>query len=224
MKIGVVIPAYNVGQRLQPVLLKVLEKVPADQIFVIDDGSNDETPEVAEQFDVHVVKHDQNRGKGISIKSGIRVASENGCEAVLFLDGDGQHDPECYDSFRNCLLQNNSDAVFGVRNFKLGIMPFDRILSNTISSAIVSAVVRKKIHDSQCGYRLYRMSLLEHMNLVSDRFEVETEMVIQTVKLGGQIDTVSVPTIYFGSGSHIKRASDTFRFLYLIIRSFFKAG
>lgn len=224
MKIGVVIPAYNVGHRLQTVLSKILKKIPGDRIFVIDDGSRDNTHEIALQNSVKTIRHPMNRGKGCAIKTGIRVALESGSEAVLFLDGDGQHDPDCFEQFVDCFESTGCDAVFGVRHFKLGVMPFDRILSNTISSAIVSAVVRKNVPDSQCGYRLFRDSLLSKMRIDSDRFEVETEMAIRTVQMGGHFETVSVPTIYFGSGSHIKRASDTFRFVALIMRSLFRTG
>jgi glycosyltransferase involved in cell wall biosynthesis len=219
MKVGAVIPSYNVGDRLRDVLSKTLGHLPKDRIYVVDDGSTDNTAEVVRQTGVIRLFHEKNTGKGAALRTGISHALDDATEAIFIIDGDGQHDPNRIPAFLNLMEESRCDAVFGTRQFPLGKMPFDRIISNTLSSLIVSATVKQKIRDSQCGYRLYRAEVLRKMQIVSDKFEVETEMLIKTIQLGFRIQTCAIPTVYFGSGSHIHRFTDTYRFCRLIFRS-----
>jgi glycosyltransferase involved in cell wall biosynthesis len=219
MNVGVVIPSYNVGERLSTVLSKTLIQIPKNRIYVVDDGSTDDTAAIVRQAGVKWLHHLQNIGKGAALRTGIRKALDDAAEAIFIIDGDGQHDPDRIPAFLDVMRESGCDVVFGVRPFPLGRMPFDRIISNTLSSLVVSAVVRQKIRDSQCGYRLYRAGVLEKMPIVSDKFEVETEMLIKTIRMGCRIQMCAIPTTYFGSGSHIHRLTDTFRFSRLILRS-----
>ncbi len=219
MKVGAVIPSYNVGERLRNVLSKTLGHLPKDRIYVVDDGSTDNTAEVVRRAGVTRLFHRKNTGKGAALRTGISHALDDGVEAVFIIDGDGQHDPDRIPFFLTVMDESRCDAVLGVRQFPLGRMPFDRIISNTLSSWIVSATVKQKIHDSQCGYRLYRAEVLRQMQIVSDKFEVETEMLIKTIQMGFRVQTCDIPTVYFGSGSHIHRLTDTYRFCRLILKS-----
>ena len=95
-------------------------------------------------------------------------------------------------------------------------MPLDRILSNVISSFIVSCFIRKWIPDSQCGYRLIKTDLLRSIRLCTDHFDTETEILMKAVKEGYKVEFCPVPVIYKDEKSHIHRFVDIFRFLKLL--------
>jgi glycosyltransferase involved in cell wall biosynthesis len=214
----VVVPAYNVSDQLEGVLSHVLEYVPAKQVVVVDDGSTDGTAEAAAGMRPCLVRHGRNLGKGEALKSGFRFCLGKGAERVFTLDGDGQHDPGRIPAFLEILERTKSDLVVGMRRFRVGDMPFDRIFSNRTSSFIVSLVAGFRIFDSQCGYRLYRRSVLETVRPVTHRYETETEMLILARRGGFAIGWCPVESRYGGEPSHIHRMHDTVRFLKLISR------
>ncbi len=218
MKIGIVIPAYNVGNQLSSVLLKTLTYVPARNIYVVDDGSTDSTAEVATCRGVVLFRHDKNRGKGEALKSGFRLALADHPDGIITMDGDGQHDPDCIPDFISRMENTACDLVIGVRSFRIGKMPFDRIFSNVMSSLVISAFVKKIIHDTQCGYRLYRSAVLRELSILSSYYEVETELLVRTLWNGWGIAFCPIPLIYKSYRSHIQRFVDTKRFCLLVLR------
>ena len=218
MKIGTVIPAYNVGDRLHDVLLKVVRYIPPKRIYVVDDGSVDSTANVAEQFGVVISQHGMNKGKGEALKTGFQLALEDHLDGIITLDGDGQHDPDSIPEFIQTMETSSCDVVLGVRSFRIGRMPLDRICSNLISSIVVSLTVGKWIPDSQCGYRLIRSSVLRNIYLFSSFYEIETELLIKAVRNGCKISTMPISLIYNDSNSHIKRFVDTKHFCKMILR------
>jgi glycosyltransferase involved in cell wall biosynthesis len=214
--ISVVIPAFNVADRLEDVLSKVVEFVPRKRVCVVDDGSEDDTSKVAVSFGVNLARHEQNRGKGEAIKTGFKSCLAAGTEGVFTIDGDGQHDPRRMPSFVDAMQRTGYDLIAGKRSFRIGEMPPDRIFSNRISSMIVSMAAGAKIPDSQCGFRLYRRVILENVHPRSSRYETETEMLILAYKQGYRIGWCPVPNRYSGQKSHIRRFPDTVRFMRLI--------
>lgn len=218
MKIGIVIPAYNVEERLQDVLLKSLTTIPGERIFVVDDGSTDSTADVAAFHGVSLFKHDKNRGKGEALKTGFRLILKNSLDGVIILDGDGQHDPRDIPRFISIQEEQDADLVLGSRRYRIGKMPLDRICSNRLSSLIVSLVSGKWIPDSQCGYRLIRSSVLKNIRLFSDHYELESELLIKAIKMGYRVSFCPITVRYGEAGSHIRRFRDTKRFCRMILR------
>ncbi len=215
-----VIPSYNVADRLNDVLSKISEILPSQRVWVVDDGSEDGTDGIARSFNVRVIRHDRNRGKGAALKSGFRACLDAGAEAVLTLDGDGQHDPVFIPSFIRLLIETDCDLVVGLRELRWPDMPPDRIFSNRTSSLITSIAAGRRIPDSQCGFRLYRSEVLTRIRTETDRYEMETEMLILAARAGFRMGWCPVRTSYDGQTSHIRRLKDTVRFLRLIGRFF----
>ncbi|MFH1942510.1 MAG: glycosyltransferase family 2 protein [bacterium] len=218
MRTGIIIPAYNAGKRLSNVLLKSLNHVPAKHIYVVDDGSTDSTADVSVQFGVVLFQHSKNLGKGEALKSGFRLALSDNLDGVFTIDGDGQHDPDCIPDFIRIMKTKHCDLVMGVRSFQVGVMPIDRICSNTLTSTLVSLIVRQRIPDSQCGYRLIKTSILHGMRFSSSRYEFETELLIKAAWRGAEIGCVPISLVYGDYHSHIRRLEDTKRFCSLILR------
>ena len=213
-----VIPAYNVCDQLGAVLSQVLDYLPRNRVCVVDDGSTDGTSGIAEKHRVTLVRHPVNLGKGEALKTGFKACLAESTDAVFTLDGDGQHDPRRLPDFLLTMEKTGCDLVVGTRPFKHGEMPPDRILSNQISSLIASLVAGSRIYDSQCGFRLYRRSVLEGVFPKSSRYEMETEMLVMAKRNGFRIGWCEVPNRYSGQKSHIRRIRDTIRFLRLMTR------
>ena len=218
MKVGIVIPAYNVGDQLSDVLCKALTYVPSCNIYVVDDGSTDSTAEVAICHGVVLHQHRTNMGKGEALRSGFGLALVDDLDGIITMDGDGQHDPDYIPDFIATMEETACDLVLGIRSFRIGKMPLDRIFSNLMSSWVVSIVVREKIHDSQCGYRLFRAGVLDGISLSSSHYEVETELLIKAIWKGCKIAYCPILLTYEDYRSHIRRFVDTKRFCRMVIR------
>jgi glycosyltransferase involved in cell wall biosynthesis len=218
-RVGVVIPAYNTSPWIGGVLKGVLRHIPPGRVWVVDDGSSDGTSGTARRFGVRVIRHSVNRGKGEALKTGFRAVLKAGCEAVITLDGDAQHDPDVIPEFIEAMAGTGSDAVLGIRPFRVGRMPLDRIFSNRMSSFLVSAMSGKWIPDSQCGYRMIKTRSLKALRLRTGHYETETEILISLLRKGCRIWFCPVPALRSaGSSSHIRRFRDTVRFLRLLAR------
>ncbi len=218
MKIGVVIPAYNVGRQLDSVLLKTLEYLPPNLIYVVDDGSFDSTAEIAVRNRVVLLVHKTNRGKGEALKSGFKMAMADGLDGVITMDGDGQHDPAYIPEFISIMKTTGADIVLGRRQIKIGKMPLDRVFSNFLSSLIISIIVGKWVVDTQCGFRLIRTAVLRDIFLFSSYYEIETELLIKAIRAGFQIAYCPIPLKYGDEESHIRRFADIRRFCQTVIR------
>jgi glycosyltransferase involved in cell wall biosynthesis len=213
-----VIPAYNVADRLNGVLSQIRRFIPPDRVVVVDDGSSDGTGKRTAGFGAQLIRHPGNLGKGEALKTGLRFCVSAGADRVFTLDGDGQHDPDSMPFFIQALERTESDLVAGVRDFKPAAMPLDRILSNRLSSMVVSLAGGGRVLDSQCGFRLYKRKVIEALRPRTHRYETETEMLLLALAKGFKIGWCPVETRYSGQESHIRRLPDTIRFLKVIGR------
>ena len=213
MQTGVIIPAYQEETELGDVLAKVIRYIAADNICVVDDGSTDLTTDTARKYGVHVIRFPENRGKGEALKAGIMWALDRQLDAVFTMDADGQHDPDDMPAFLEVMQNRRADVVLGTRTFRIRKMPPDRLFSNKISSFLVSAAARKKIRDSQCGFRLFRTAVLRNLPLKGSLYELESEMLIRLGRRKVLFAEVPVQAVYNGAPSHIRRFRDVRRFL-----------
>src|SRR5262245_7860085 len=168
-----IVPCYNVGDACKPVLTQVLRRV--EVCIAVDDGSTDKTASIIEELKLpglKLLKHPTNLGKGKALITGFRYAIESypELEAIISLDGDGQHDPNLIPNFIQQHLQENADLVYGNRMTDLREMPRHRRWLNALSNNLVSGICKMRIHDSQCGFRLYSTNLLR---LVLDELKSE---------------------------------------------------
>jgi len=152
------------------------------------------------------------------LRTGFKAALKSGCTAVLTLDADGQHDPEKIPEFLK--LASPKALIIGCREARLEKMPFPRILSNQITSSMLSMLTGSKLRDSQSGYRLIGREILTKVELETDHFETESELLLKAARLGYRPQFLPIPTRYDGERSFMRPTMDTARFIRLLWRSF----
>jgi len=218
---AVVVPAYNAGHHLGDVIPRIAKCVPVERIIVVDDGSTDNTGEVAAGLGAIVVTHNPNRGKGAALKTGIDKAGEIGARFAVTIDADGQHDASEIPDFIEQQRRTCADIVVGNRMAATGGMPWIRLMTNRVTSGVVSVLARTTIPDSQNGYRLISTELFAKIYLETTRYDTESEILIRAGRLGARITSVPTKTIYGDEQSSIHPFVDTGRFLRMVFRSFF---
>jgi glycosyltransferase involved in cell wall biosynthesis len=220
MKIAVVIPAHNEAQAIGP-LVEAVRALGYDCI-VIDDGSVDRTNAVAAQAHAVVLKTAVKSGKGNALKLGFGYVLDHGYEALIAMDGDGQHSPSDIPAFVACYQNTKADIISGDRMRNPQGMPPVRLVTNYFMSWLISLFCRQHIPDTQCGFRLIRSKVLEVIKLESSDFEIETEVLIKASKKGFKIASVGIQTIYRDEVSKIQPVRDTFRFIAYLWRELFR--
>ena len=194
------IPAYDEGPRVGAVVEAATRCLP---VLVVDDGSRDDTVARAEAAGATVVRQVPNAGKGAALRMGFRIAMEAGCEAVVTLDADGQHDATEIPAFLAAFEADRPGLVVGRRDF--AAMPPVRRLSNLLGGVALSIAIGRWIPDNQSGYRLVGRPLMRALlDSAEDGFEFEIEMIARCIALGLPISWIPIRTIYAGEPSHIR--------------------
>jgi glycosyltransferase involved in cell wall biosynthesis len=219
----ITVPVFNEAEFLESVLFEMCRYVSSENILVVDDGSTDGTLEKATNGDWKVISHASNLGKGKAIQTAITYARKAGYDWIMTLDGDGQHLPRYIPDFiRYIRAQSDADVIVGNRCDRYKTMPVTRIMSNGITSVIVSLCAgNQRILDSQCGFRALRLAAIPLQNLRQRGFQFESEVLMRIGKAGGRIYNLPVETIYGSERSSIRAARDTLKFIGLIFNSFF---
>jgi glycosyltransferase involved in cell wall biosynthesis len=214
--VAAVIPAYleekHVGDVVRRTLLQLAN------VVVVDDGSSDRTAEEAKNAGADVIVHEQNRGKGESIKSGFRYWLDHGATYVIILDADGQHLPDEIPRFLTAAASGIGELLIGTRMNDVREMPLVRRLVNRYMSRKISRACGQDIPDTQCGFRMVHRSIIPNLLGGTERFDYETEMLIQASRAGCRIASVPISTVYSDEVSSIHPVRDTLRFFKLMRR------
>ncbi len=150
----VLIPAFNEERVLGPVLIDIRRHTTLD-LLVVDDGSTDQTAEVARAHGARVVSHPFNMGYGAALQTGYKYAAQEGYDVLVQIDADGQHDPAFIEPLARRVLEGHADACVGSR-FLLGegyIPPFARRVGMVLFGYIASVVTRRRVTDPTSGYQ-----------------------------------------------------------------------
>lgn len=221
MKIALVIPVYNEGERFKALLKKISPFFPLVDTIIVDDGSTDGAVEGLESGEYHIIRHRENKGKGQALRTGFAEAAQKRYDWALTIDADGQHDPSRIPVFIEAAESGRFGIIIGSRRKDLASMPLDRRFSNLTTSLILSIMSGQKILDAQCGYRMYSMNFLKGVNLETTAFDTESELLLSAFKRKIPIGWVDIPTIYTKEKSHIHRGMDTFRFIAQVFKYIF---
>lgn len=189
-----IIPALNEHKQLQGVIEQARRHV--DQVIVIDDGSRQPLSEHLPSWpNVTVRRHAINLGKGAAMKTGVTWARHHGIDAAVFIDADGQHDPNEIPQLLQPLISNSADIVFGVRQFH-GRMPLVARIGNIVLTKALQWLYQVQVEDTQSGFRALRLSVWDQIAWRSPRYAVETEMIVNTGKHHVRYAQVPITTIY----------------------------
>lgn len=203
------IPAHNEAQAIASVVAGALVYLP---VLVVDDGCTDDTATLAQSAGAAVLRQVPNQGKGEALRAGFRRALAEGAEAVVTLDGDGQHDPAEIPRFLAAYSASGADLIVGERDYRQ--MPPVRRLANWLGRWVFSWALGQDIRDNQSGYRLVGRRLMEAMLTGRESgFEFEMEMIATCLRNGMVLDWVPIRTIYAGEASHINNLQHVKNFL-----------
>ena len=181
-----------------------------DTVCVVDDGSRDETAAEAARAGACVLARAGNGGKGSAIRAGLGSLLKNPeLTHVLFLDGDGQHDPEEAPKFLDA-GRRGERFVIGSRMAERESIPAYRYETNRIGDMILSRMTGLQVEDGQSGYRLVDASLLRRIRLRSSGYLIETEMLLKAAPRVSRLATVPIRAIYGGT-SHYRPFRDTWK-------------
>lgn len=214
MRVCVIIPTYNEEKNIG-ILVRKIKRLGHD-VLIVDDGSNDRTSHIAKDEGAVVITNPKNCGKGFSLRQGFQYALNNNFDAIVIMDGDGQHDPEDLKLFLEKVRVDNAGIIVGNRMLNAKNMPWLRRLTNIIMSGIISRLIGQNIHDTQCGFRLIKAEVLKNIKLSSCHYEIESEILLAAGRKGYRIQSIPVKTIYQSESSYINPVIDTIRFLRLI--------
>ncbi|MEK7452571.1 MAG: glycosyltransferase family 2 protein, partial [Patescibacteria group bacterium] len=176
MKILAVIPAYKEATTIADVLERTRPFV--SEMIVVNDGSPDETAEVALKQDAIVVSHLVNRGLGAAIGTGFAVAKMRKADVVITLDADGQHDPSEIPKFLEA-IENGADVVIGSRMLSRTGMPWYRQAANFLGNFSTLILFGVYVTDSQSGFRAFSRAALEKIEIKTNRMEVSSELIAE---------------------------------------------
>jgi glycosyltransferase involved in cell wall biosynthesis len=205
-KVVVVMPAYNAAKTLHMTYADLPQNV-VDLVIVVDDGSSDETARIARDLGLELFIHDRNYGYGANQKTCYREALRAGADIVVMVHPDYQYDPTLLPEIIRPIEEGTADIVLGSR--LMGIhpirqgMPWWKYYSNRFLTALENWVFGLRLSEYHTGYRAFRRQVLESVNLEmnSDRFIFDQEILAQIVNVKMRITEVPVPTRYFAQAS-----------------------
>ncbi len=221
MKLLALIPALNAERTIGDVVRKTREQIP--DVIVVDDGCSDRTADVARAEGATVLRHEVNRGKGASLKSGFAYAREHGYDAVITLDADGQHLPSEIPKLIRAWEESGADLVIGGRAHLFDHMLPRRRMANRFSAWAIAKAAGTRVSDSQSGFRLYTARVIREVDLRSDGFDMESEVIIRAGvrKMRIVVTPVDLGFIDGLSTSHYRPLGDTLRIAWTGFRARF---
>ena len=195
-RLCVIIPTYNNVQTIGQVVQNVMSY--CDQLIIVDDGCTDGTLDVLHFLSqsIHVVSYQPNRGKGHALVAGFKKAKELGYTHAITIDADGQHFaddiPRLIEEMERC----PQAIIVGCRNLTEKNMPRQNTFANRFSNFWFRLQTGINLSDTQSGYRLYTLSSLRGLSLITSRYEAELELLVFAAWAGVQICSVPVKVYY----------------------------
>ncbi|MBA3036973.1 MAG: glycosyltransferase family 2 protein [Desulfobacterium sp.] len=213
-KVSIILPVFNEAEIIVGLILKIKDLYPDYEVIVINDGSTDNSAELAKKAGAIVYSHPYNIGNGAAIKSGIRVASG---EILVFMDGDGQHDPADIAGLLNYIPEY--DMAVGARTIR-DHASFGRALGNNFYNWLASYVAKFSIKDLTSGFRAIKSNIARNfINLLPNTYSYPTTLTLSVLRSGWAVIYVPIEIKARKTGkSNIKFYKDGVRFFIIITK------
>lgn len=214
MNCAIVIPAFNEARTIRDIAQRALAR--CEIVIVVDDGSTDGTAAALAGLPLTILRNDRNRGKAAALWSGFAEGLGRGVDAIVTLDGDGQHQPEDVERLIAAGLSHPASIVIGARLRRVADAPGARRFANRFADFLLSWACGYPIADSQSGQRLYPASLLRALDLPHDEkagFTLESEILIAAAALGCRSVAIPIDAVYPAGSrrSHFRPVRDIAR-------------
>lgn len=214
MKISIILPAKNEASSLEHLLPALQQRYPDSEFILIDDGSTDATPEICNKHGIRRIAHPYTMGNGAAVKSGARAASG---ETLVFMDADGQHDPEDIARLLE-RLDLGYDMVVGARTTG-SHAGAHRALGNTLFNRMASWMVGHRVEDLTSGFRAVRADKFrKFLHLLPNGFSYPTTTTMSFFRAGYGVSYVPIQAGRREGKSHLHPLKDGMRFMLIILR------
>jgi glycosyltransferase involved in cell wall biosynthesis len=212
--VSVVIPAKNEVAAIAQLIFTVREQLPDAEVIVVDDGSTDDTAQVAIANGAKVISQKYSMGNGAAIKAGARHAAG---DIIVFMDGDGQHDPKDIQPLLK-MLGEGYDMVVGARS-RASQASHQRAIANSLYNRLASFMVGQKVHDLTSGFRAIRRKVFcRYLYLLPNKFSYPTTITMALFRAGYNVGYLPIIAKARVGTSHIKLFRDGVRFLIIIFK------
>lgn len=212
--LSIIIPAKNESQALRALLPEIRAAWPQAEVIVVDDGSRDDTLAVCAQNSVQTISHPHSLGNGAAVKTGARAARG---DVLLFMDGDGQHQPQDIPRLLE-KLDEGHDMVVGARN-KDSQAGIHRSVVNRFYNCLASWMVGHKVADLTSGFRAARADKFrKFLYLLPNGFSYPTTITMSFFRAGYPVAYVPIHAPKRIGKSHLRIGRDGVRFLLIIFR------
>ena len=212
--ISIVIPAKNEARNLETLLPRLRSAQPNAEIIVVNDGSHDNTAEIARQYEVRLLEHPYSMGNGAAIKTGARHAEG---QILVFMDGDGQHDPNDIPRLLTKLDQGY-DMVVGARQTDTHAS-FARRMGNSFYNKLASVMTGFQIDDLTSGFRAVRARhFRKFLYLLPNGFSYPTTSTMAFFRSGLPVAYIPIRATRREGKSHIRLLRDGVRFFLIILK------
>lgn len=200
MIVSIIIPVYNEEKTISEILKRVLSvKLPLEkEIIVVNDGSTDSSEsEIKKIQKIKFFSHDENLGKGAAIGTGLSRATG---EIIIIQDADLEYDPSYYPLLLKPILENRADIVYGTRlmNYPLKLWGKDKtilpthLIANKFLTWLTNCLYNSNLTDMETCYKVFRVSCLKDIKLVSNGFGFEPEITAKFLKKGIKITEIPI--------------------------------
>jgi len=210
---SIIVPALNEAEAIADLVRALRGSAPWHEVIVVDDGSTDGTGERAREAGAVVVRHPYNKGNGAAVKSGVRRATG---DAILIVDGDGQHRPA--DAVRLVNRLDEYDLVVGARSAATQATTARR-LGNALLNRLATYLTDREIPDLTSGFRAARRDcMLEFLHLLPNGFSTPTTTTLAFIKAGYSVAFEPIDAEQRQGKSKIKLARDGAKFFLILLK------